>query len=58
MIKGTRVPVEVIVGSLGGGATLAEVREDYNLSEEDVRAALIFAAELVAASKPHALPNR
>lgn len=52
VITGTRVPVEVIVGSLGGGATIREVCADYNLSEEDVRAALIYAAEIIAARPP------
>lgn len=49
VIKGTRVPVEIIVGSLGGGATTEEICEDYNRTEEDIRAALIYAAEVVAA---------
>jgi uncharacterized protein (DUF433 family) len=44
VIKGTRVPIEVIVGSLAAGDTVAEVCEDYGLTEEDVRAALAHAA--------------
>lgn len=47
-IKGTRVPVSVIVGSIADGDTIAEVLAAYpQLTEEDVRAALRFAAEAV-----------
>jgi uncharacterized protein (DUF433 family) len=56
VIRGTRVLVERIVGSLGGGASIAEVCSEYNVTEEDVRAALIYAAEVVAAKGRHALP--
>jgi uncharacterized protein (DUF433 family) len=58
VIRGTRVPVEVLVGNLGGGASIKELCEDYNVSEEDVRAALIYAAETLAAKRRHALPRR
>ena len=55
VIRGTRVPVQVIVGTLGGGASIEEVCEDYHVTEEDVRAALIFAAEAVATKRRHAI---
>jgi uncharacterized protein (DUF433 family) len=46
-IKGTRIPVAMIVGSLADGMTSAEIREGYpQLSDEDIRAALAYAAEL------------
>lgn len=48
-IKGTRVPVSVIVGSIADGDTVAEVLAAYpSLTEEDVRAALRFAADAVS----------
>jgi len=47
VIRGTRVPVAVIVGSLAGGMTAEEVANEYGVSTEDVRAALGFAAELI-----------
>jgi uncharacterized protein (DUF433 family) len=48
-IKGTRVPVSVIVGSVADGDSIAEVLRAYpQLAEEDVRAALHFAAEAVS----------
>jgi uncharacterized protein (DUF433 family) len=47
-IRGTRVPVSVIIGSIADGDTLADVLAAYpSLTEEDVRAALRFAAEAV-----------
>ena len=47
-IKGTRVPVSVVVGSLAEGSTIAEVLREYpSLRREDILAALQFAAEAV-----------
>ncbi len=46
-IKGTRIPVAMIVGSLADGMTSTQIREAYpQLTEEDIRAALAYAAEL------------
>ena len=48
-IKGTRVPVKVIVGSIADGSTVDEILREYpTIREEDVRAALRFAAEAVS----------
>jgi uncharacterized protein (DUF433 family) len=47
-IKGTRVPVATIVGSLADGMTPAQIREAFpQLTDEDIRAALAYAAELM-----------
>jgi len=47
-IKGTRVPVSVIVGSIADGDTVTQILEAWpQLMGEDVRAALKFAAEAV-----------
>ncbi len=40
VIKGTRVPVATIVGSLAGGMTYDEVIREYGIELEDIRAAL------------------
>lgn len=48
VIKGTRVPVEVIVGSLAGGMAIEEVCKEYRIKVEDVRAALAYAAETLS----------
>ena len=56
IIRGTRVPVARIVGGLAGGMTREEVSREYEVSEEDVRAALAYAAELIEAEELHPLP--
>lgn len=48
VIKGTRVPVDLVLGKLAGGMTVEEVAEEYELEREDVLAALRYAAEAVA----------
>src|SRR6266576_1274812 len=43
--KGTRVTLRTVLASLAEGATTAEILSDFpTLSEEDVRAAIAFAA--------------
>ena len=56
VIKGTRVPVAIIVGSLAGGMTFAEVEEQYGISIGDIQAALAYCAELITKESHHALP--
>ena len=47
-IKGTRIPVSIIVGSIADGMSIDEVRAAYpQLSVEDIRAALAYAAEVL-----------
>jgi uncharacterized protein (DUF433 family) len=48
IITGTRVPVSIIIGSLAGGMNKEEVMREYELTKEDVKAALTYAADLVA----------
>ena len=48
VIKGTRVPVEGIIGKLAGGMTVEAVMSEYDLSREDVLAALGYAAQTLA----------
>jgi len=48
VLKGTRMPVEIVVGSLAGGMSVEEVCDEYYLTEEQVRAALRYAAQVVA----------
>ncbi|MBI5198047.1 MAG: DUF433 domain-containing protein [Nitrospirae bacterium] len=54
VIKGTRVPVQVIVGALAGGMKLEEVCKEYRVTAEDVQAALAYAAETLAEETVHA----
>jgi uncharacterized protein (DUF433 family) len=44
-IKGTRIPVAMIVGSLANGMTPEEIQEAYpQLTMEDIQAALAYGA--------------
>ncbi len=58
VIAGTRVPIQVILAALAGGMTTEEVCKEWLISEEDVRAALAYAAETVAEEVVHAIPSR
>ena len=55
VVRGTRVPVHRIIGSLAGGATADEVCEEYGIVDADVRSALEYAEELVEAEEVHPL---
>ena len=46
VIKGTRVPVEIILGSLAGGMDIKEVADEYCLEREDILAAIGYAAKI------------
>ena len=48
IIKGTRVPLEIILGSLAGGMEIVEIVKEYDLQKEDVLAALAYAALVIA----------
>ena len=47
VIKGTRVPVDLVIGKLGGGMAIEEVMTEYGLEREDVLAALTYAAHVL-----------
>jgi uncharacterized protein (DUF433 family) len=47
VIRGTRVPVRALVGSLAGGMTIEQVCASYRVTAEDVRAALGYAAQIL-----------
>jgi len=47
-IRGTRVPVAVVLGSLAQGLTPEEIIREYpSLSREDIQACLAYAAEVI-----------
>jgi uncharacterized protein (DUF433 family) len=56
MIRSTRLPVTVVVGSLAGGMTFEEVQREYDLTADDIRAALKFVADLAEQESFHPLP--
>jgi uncharacterized protein (DUF433 family) len=48
VIKGTRIPVELIVRKLGEGASIEDLLDGYpNLKKEDIQAALLYAADTI-----------
>ena len=52
VIRGTRIPVELILRKLAAKAPVAEICRDYpRLTEEDITAALTYAADAVAADE-------
>lgn len=57
VIKGTRVPVARIIGGLAGGMTKEELKKEYELTENDIRAALEYAGNLIDQEEFHPLPR-
>lgn len=48
IIKGTRITVDMIIKLIAQGLTIDEILEDYpNLKKEDIKAALIYVAEVI-----------
>ena len=48
VIKGTRIPVYMIVKQIAQGMTTEEILEDYpRLKKEDIKAALLYCAEVI-----------
>lgn len=45
VIKGTRVPVDLVIGKLAGGMTYEEVMAEYDLVRQDILVALNYAAK-------------
>lgn len=54
VIAGTRVPAELVVAKLAGGMAPQEVADEYGITLEDVRAALSYAASILAAEEVRA----
>ena len=49
IIRGTRIPIEILLRKLSGGATEADLLNAYpRLTKSDLKAALIFAADVLA----------
>ena len=49
VIRGTRIPVDLILRKIGGGATEQDLLEAYpRLTSEDIRAAARYAADTIS----------
>ena len=59
VIRGTRIPVELILRKLSEGATEAELLDGYpRLRTEDIRAALAYAADALSHEETLALTQK
>ena len=57
IIKGTRLPITRIIGGLAGGMSKEEIIKEYEITEEDIKAALDYANELIEKEEFHPLPT-
>ncbi len=49
VIRGTRIPVELVLRKLGEGASIEDLLDAYpRLATDDIRAALAYAADAIA----------
>lgn len=55
VITGTRVPVDLILGKLAGGMTYEEVMVEYEITRDDILAALNYAAKTVSSEEVRAV---
>ena len=53
VVAGTRVPVTIIVGSIAAGMSAADIEREYQVTPEDIRAALEHANSLVGRQGYH-----
>lgn len=44
VVEGTRVPVAVVVGAVAAGDSWTDIAQEYGITDEDIRAALAYAA--------------
>lgn len=48
IIKGTRIPVNLILGKLAGGMKIEEVKKEYRLTQKQILAALGYASQIIS----------
>ena len=59
VIKGTRIPVYIIVEMIANGLSIKDILKEYpELSEEDVKAALRYAASLLKRETYYEISSR
>lgn len=51
VIKGTRVPVDLVVSKIAGGETVEGVGKEYGLTRDQVLAALKYAADIISSEE-------
>jgi uncharacterized protein (DUF433 family) len=55
VIKGTRVPVDIILGSMADGMSYEEICKDYEIEIDDIKAAIEYATKIIANEEIHML---
>ncbi len=56
VIRGTRVPVDLLIGKLASGMAAEEVAKEYGVEREDVLAALAYAARALCQEQVRVIP--
>ncbi len=56
VVRGTRTPVTVILGALAAGDDFRQIEQDYDITEDDIRACLSFACDELNQQTYHPLP--
>lgn len=54
VIKGTRVPVDLVIAKLGAGMSMEEIERNYDLTRDDILAALKYAADWISEERVRA----
>jgi len=47
IIKGTRIPVKIILELLANGWSIEDIKEEYDLTEEQIKDAIRFASQVL-----------
>jgi len=47
VIKGTRIPVKVVLDLLANGWSIEDIKEEFDLNEEQIRDAIRFASKIL-----------
>ena len=56
IIRGTRIPVELVLKKLSQNISVKDILSDYpNLTEDDVKAAIAFASEEISTEEIYVL---
>jgi uncharacterized protein (DUF433 family) len=58
MLKGRRIPASLVIAMMAGGTSLADLEEEFDLSEAEVRTALDYAATTLEALEEQAAAQR
>ncbi|MGD0621717.1 MAG: DUF433 domain-containing protein [Dehalococcoidia bacterium] len=55
VLSGTRVPVDLVLGKLAGGASYKEIKKEYELTQGQILAALGYAAQIASDEQVRAI---